>query len=220
MISNSYLHHTILKYIIVNGYAPDVKILADILNRSDDDVIKAMHSLAETKGVVLHPQKQKVWLIPPFSLAPTNFYVQSKNGGWWGNCAWCSLGIVALINEDAIITTSIGAHGKQIEFKIEDGEIGNDNLLVHFPVPIKRAWENVVYFCSTLLVFENEEQIDSWTKQHNIPKGDIQPLEKVWQLAQRWYGNYLDTNWKKRTAKEAKVVFDEIGLTHSNWKLK
>ncbi len=219
MISNSQLHYTIIKYIIEYGYAPDLNSLVKLLGKNSNDVVSALQSLAKTKGVVLHPNESKIWVIPPFSLAPTNFYVQTEIGSWWGNCAWCSLGIAAIIKNNVTITTSIGAHGKRIEIRIKDGKLESSNLYVHFPVPIKKAWDNVFYFCSTLLVFENESQIDLWTAQHNIPKGDIQPLEKLWELAQKWYGDYLNPNWVKRTAEEAKTVFNEIGLTHSIWNL-
>ena len=44
----------------------------------------------EYHGVVLHSNEPKIWVLHPFSLAPTNFYVKSEKGEWWGNCAWCS----------------------------------------------------------------------------------------------------------------------------------
>ncbi|CAF4193755.1 unnamed protein product, partial [Rotaria sordida] len=54
------------------------------------------------------------------TLSPTNFWVESAKGQWWGNCAWCSLGIAAIINEDVTITTTLGGESKQIKFAIKD----------------------------------------------------------------------------------------------------
>jgi len=100
MVTNSTLHYHIIKGIIDNGFAPTVDDLADTFQADKEQVIKGLHDLQDYHGVVLHPNEPKVWVIHPFSLAPTNFYVQTKNGQWWGNCAWCSLGVAALLNED------------------------------------------------------------------------------------------------------------------------
>jgi len=219
MITNANLHHAILEGIIANGYAPSNQDLAKAFNVSENTIVTALRDLQEYHGVVLHPNEAKVWAIHPFSLSPTNFYVTSKNGEWWGNCAWCSLGVAALLKEDVKITTTIGAETKQITITIVDGEIQEKDYFIHFPIPMKNAWDNVVYTCSNMLLFENERQIDAWTKKHHIPKGDIQPIERIWNFSKKWYGNHLNPEWTKWTMEEAKEMFLEYGLTDSIWKL-
>ena len=219
MITNSNLHYTIIKYIVDNGHAPDVEELSAILKADRDEVIKGLYLLQEYHGVVLHPNTPKVWVIHPFSLAPTNFYVISAKGEWWGNCGWCSLGIAALLNEDVKIVTTIGAETTQITINIIDGEIQEKEYYIHFPVPMKNAWDNVIYTCSNMLMFENEKQVEAWTKKHCIPKGDIQPIDKIWQFSKKWYGNHLNPKWTKWTVEEAKAMFREFDLNHSIWKM-
>jgi len=220
MISNSTLHYTILRYIIENGFAPDVSTLAGILKSTGKEIEQGLLALQEYHGVVLHPNSTKVWVIHPFSLAPTNFLVTSKTGIWWGNCAWCSLGIAALLNEDVTITTRIGAYDKQIAIQVQDGEIKEKNLFIHFPVPMKNAWDNVIYTCSNMLVFENENQVVEWSKRHNIPKGDIQPINNIWAFSKEWYGNHLNPEWTKWTMQEAKEMFARYNLTSATWELE
>lgn len=219
MVSNSALHYSILNGIIKNGYAPDNKSLAIELNVSEDTIVKGLFDLQEYHGVVLHPNEPKVWVIHPFSLAPTNFYVQSAKGEWWGNCAWCSLGIAALIKEDTRITTTIGAKTKQIEINIINGEIQEKDYFVHFPISMKCAWDNVIYTCSNMLVFENEAQVDKWAIQHQIAKGDVQPIDKIWEFSKVWYGNHLNPEWEKWSIDEAKQLFHQFKLNHKIWQL-
>ena len=159
-------------------------------------------------------------MIHPFSLAPTNFLVKSKTGLWWGNCAWCSLGIAALLQEDVSITTRIAAYDKQVTIQIKDGEIQQKDLFVHFPIPMKKAWDNVIYTCSNMLVFENENQIIGWVKRHNIPKGDMQPISNVWAFSREWYGNHLNPAWTKWTMQEAKDMFAKYNLAGPTWDLE
>jgi hypothetical protein len=219
MVTNSTLHYTIIKGIIDNGFAPTVEHLAATLQTDKEEVIKGLYDLQEYHGVVLHPNEPEVWVIHPFSLAPTNFYVKSKKGEWWGNCAWCSLGVAALLNEDVSITTTIGAETKQVEINIINGKVQETDYFVHFPIPMKKAWDNVIYTCSNMLLFENEEQINHWTKRHNIPKGDIQPIEKIWAFSRKWYGKHLNAEWTKWSVDQAKEIFREFELEGKIWNL-
>ena len=219
MITHSNLHYQIIKGIIDHGFAPSTNDLAEILKSNPEEIIQKLYDLQAYHGVVLHPNEPRIWVIHPFSLAPTNFYVQSKKGSWWGNCAWCSLGVAALLNEDVKITTTLGAETKQIEITIVNGEIQEKNYFIHFPIPMKNAWNNVIYTCSNMLIFEHEEQINGWSKRHNIPKGDVQPIEKIWRFSKKWYGNHLNPNWTKWTIEDAKQIFHEFELSGEIWSL-
>ncbi|CAN5316215.1 hypothetical protein BH20BAC1_BH20BAC1_07700 [soil metagenome] len=220
MITNSNLHYTILKHIIDQGFAPGPDVLSEILHTDISEVERGLYALQEYHGVVLHPHKPEIWVIHPFSLAPTNFLVKSSKGTWWGNCAWCSLGIAALLKEDLTITTNLGAHDEQVIIHIANGEVKETNFYIHFPIPMKNAWDNVIYTCSNMLVFRDEEQIAGWCKKHNIPKGDIQPINHVWEFSKKWYGNHLNPNWEKWTMKEAKEIFLAFNLTNKIWDLE
>ena len=127
MVTNSSLHYQLIKGIIENGFAPTIDNLARIFRTKQEEVIKGLYNLQDYHGVVLHPNEPKIWVVHPFSLAPTNFYIQSKKGQWWGNCAWCSLGAAALLNEDVKITTTIGAETKQVEIHLTKGQIQEKN---------------------------------------------------------------------------------------------
>ncbi len=215
----SKLHYEIIEYIIANGFAPDVENLCEILKTDAESIARGLDDLQDYHGVVLHPGSPAVWAIHPFSLSPTNFLVKSAKGQWWGSCAWCSLGIAAIVEEDVEIVTSSGAHGETVTVKIIDGLPDNDNLLVHFPIPMTRAWDNVIYTCSTMLVFKTEKEIKDWCIAHNISVGDIQPIGKAWDLAKKWYGNHRNPNWQKWSVAEARAIFNSLDLTHPVWQL-
>ncbi|HAI57535.1 MAG TPA: hypothetical protein DCM04_06310 [Saprospirales bacterium] len=220
MITNSELHHILIKHIIEKGFAPSNQLLSNHFKTDIKSVEKALFKLQDYHGVALHPNKAKVWVIHPFSLAPTNFYIKSDKGEWWGNCAWCSLGVAALLKTNLTISTTIGAEGRPVTITIADGKIKEQNLYIHFPIPMKNAWDNVIYTCSTMLFFENEDQIDDWTKKHDISKGDVQPINKIWEFSKEWYGNHLNPNWEKWTIQEAKQLFNEFGLENEIWQLE
>ena len=216
-INNASLHHRIIKHFIEVGHAPSVDELSAEFERSREAVVAGLLDLQEYHGVVLHPGSAEIWVIHPFSTAPTNFWVESEDKSWWGNCAWCSLGVAALVGGNVTITTNLGAEGSQVRVKIVDGKLCDTGYFVHFPIPMKHAWDNVIFTCSTMLLFDSELAVSDWSSRHNIPRGDIQPLSNVWEFAKAWYGHHLDENWSKWSAAEAKELFEQFGLRGPVW---
>ena len=216
-ISNSSLHYFIMQHIIDVGYAPKISDISNHYAVSSKTVVTVLNELQNNHVVVLHPKTSEVWVIHPFSNAPTNFWIESNRGSWWGNCAWCSLGAAALINENLTITTTLGAEAKQVVIGVKDGIVQNNNLYIHFPVPMVEAWNNVIFTCSTMLFYESESEIDLWCERHGMNKGDVQPIRKIWDFSKVWYGNHLHPDWVKWTVDEAKQIFKRFGLVSDIW---
>ena len=208
-----------MKHIVDFGRAPKISDMSMTFHVSDDKIIEALKTLQEYHGVVLHPKSSEVWIMHPFSTAPTNFWIEVQGRGWWGNCAWCSLGAAALLAQDCTIITTLGGEAEQIIVEIKGGQIQNHDLFVHFPIPMVRAWDNVTFICSTMLLFASENDIDKWCKRHGMKKGDIQPINKIWEFSKVWYGNHLNPNWKKWTVDEAREIFERFGLVNRIWEM-
>ncbi len=218
-LNNSSLHHHIIRHIVDKGRAPKIKEMLGFFEVSEDAMIAALKKLQDYHGVVLHPVSSEVWVLHPFSTAPTNFWIESETGSWWGNCAWCSLGAAALLKQDLTISTTLGGESQQVVIDIRDGQLVNESICIHFPIPMVKAWENVTYTCSTMLMFGSESEVDSWCDRHGMQKGDVQPISKVWEFSKVWYGNHLNTDWVKWSVDEARQIFDRFGLTNSIWQM-
>lgn len=218
-LTHGILHATIARHFLNRGTAPTIAQLSAILDHDAAAVAEALRALADYHGVVLHPTSGEIWAMHPFSAAPTAFWVESGGRGWWGNCAWCALGIVALLGADASITTTLGGEATQVVLRIEDGAVSPADYRVHFPIPMARAWDNVTYTCSTMLVFESDAAVDTWCARHAMARGDVQSLATVWAFAQAWYGRHLDPAWTKWTTEEARALFARFGLAGPIWAL-
>lgn len=213
------LHHVIMRHLVDHGHAPANDLLAGIFEVSPEDVARTLSALQDYHGVVLHPHCPEVWVMHPFCTAPTNFSVRFKERLWWGNCAWCSLGIAALLGGNGIrIDSTLGAEGKPVTVHVDGGRV-QEHLLVHFPVPMTRVWDNVIYSDSTVLLFESHGEVDAWAKRHNIARGDVQPIQRVYDLGAVWYGRHLDEDWHKWTIAEAKEIFAKFKLSGPIWDL-
>ena len=139
-LNNSTLHHYILQKIVDTGRSPKICDLSDVFGVEEQGIATALRTLQDYHGAVLHPKSSEVWVMHPFSTAPTNFWIENTEGGWWGNCAWCSLGAAALLDRDLTITTTLGGESKQVVIEIKDGVLMNDDLFIHFPIPMTKAW--------------------------------------------------------------------------------
>ena len=219
-ITHAELHFAVISHFVDHGCSPTIAQLAALFGRPASDVSAALAALEEYHGVVRHPVSGEIWAMHPFSSAPTGFYVQSARGGaWWGNCAWCALGIAALVGDDVTITTTLGAESEQRVIRIVSGEVVSEDLVVHFPIPMTRAWDNVTYTCSVMLAFASDAAVDSWCTRHAVPRGDVRSLRTVWEFARVWYGRHLDRQWSKWTTAEARAIFERFGLTGPIWAL-
>lgn len=213
------VHHAIMRRIVDIGHAPDLGELAALLGCSREAARTGLRRLADAHGVVLHPDGVRVWAAHPFSLAPTGVSVHRGGDAWWGNCVWCAFGIAGLLGGAVTIATAIGGRDRQVTLHVEDGAVAESGLFVHFPVPMRQVWDNVIYACSTMLVFDDEADIDRWCRRTGIAKGDIRPLPVVAGFAREWYAPYLDENWRKRSTVEARALFARHGLDGPIWDL-
>ena len=87
------------------------------------------------------------------------------------------------------------------------------------PFRMRHVWDNVIYTCSTMLLFESEAKIDDWCNRHRIPKGSVQPLSRVFELAKGlvWPARVTFPPWKKWSSEEAQAIFEKFGLTGPTW---
>lgn len=207
------------QYIFDNGFAPTVEQLCQILELGNTEIETGLKALADNHAIVLHPNSFDIWVAHPFALFPTLYWVTTKEKQWWGNCPWCSFGIASLTKTDTEIFTKLKGQAEPLKIEIREGKILQTEYFVHFPVPAKKFWDNVVYTCAMVQIFKTESEIDDWCKQHNMPKGEVLPIAKVWELAQIWYGNYLDKDFKLKTKDIAQGMFQQVGLTSDFWSL-
>jgi hypothetical protein len=216
---NSKMHAEVMHHFLNKGHAPTVNDLAKACSCTIEVARQSLKNLDNNHGLILHPNTDEIWVAHPFATQPTNFWVTSGDRSWWGNCIWCSLGIAALVKANTIIETRIGGENKSISLNITNGKLTNGKILAHFTTPIKKAWNNVHYFCGTAMVFSDENQVYDWCKRHAINKGETVPVEQVWDLAKVWYGNHASQTWKKPTNSQANAMFKSVGLDSEFWQL-
>lgn len=59
----------------------------------------------------------------------------------------------------------------------------------------------------------------AWLERTGRPIGAVLSFERTWALAQRWYAGRAEPGWRGRSAVEAQVILDAMGLTGDFWRL-
>jgi hypothetical protein len=214
------VHATIVQQLLMTGQCPDREQLSGLLKVPRDVITERLLSLAEIHGAVLHPHAPEPWVIHPFCSTPTLNWVVSRDLSWWAPCMWCALGIAVLARDKVRIHSRIGAEEMPIIIDVENGSIqSHDDIVVHFAIPPRKAWDNVHQYCALVLPFRNRNEIEQWCHRHGIPQGEAVPLKQVADLATRWYGPYAERSWRKWTMDQAQTIFTESGLTSEFWQL-
>jgi hypothetical protein len=204
---------------VTRGHPPTLQEMADRAGAPAQDVVRALVHLDSNRALILSPARDRVIVAPPFSAIPTPFWVETSGGSWWGNCAWESLGIAALVNQDAVIRTSAGAQGRPLEIRTSAGAVTDSDAVMHIPVPAAQWWDDVRFTCATILFFSTREEVDEWSVQHDLPTGRVLDLRQVWSLARDWFSGRLDRDWRRLTPDEAAGSFARAGLHDAFWSL-
>jgi len=130
---------------VETGRPPSAARLAEILQTSVAHVRAAMERLAAVKVIVLQPESRELMVAAPLSALPTPFLVHAGPRSFFGACIWDALGIIAMLRRDATLETSCPCCGEGMAIEVRGGCLLPAPGVVHFGVPAKRWWDNIVF---------------------------------------------------------------------------
>jgi hypothetical protein len=122
---------------------PTADEIATALGVSPDDVRSAYERLNDRHALFLTPGTHDVRMAHPFSGVPTAFRVEANGRNYWANCAWDALGIPAALHADARIEAPLG-DSEAIRFATEAGRVQGWQGIVHFPLPFRRWYDDLI----------------------------------------------------------------------------
>ncbi len=202
------------------GHAPSVADLSHELSRPPAEIEISLRRLADAHALLLHPGTIRPWVVHPFALSPGSCWVETAKGGYWANCLYCACGIAAALKCDAHIHTRHGGEAPAVMFEVAKGGLRDTGDIFHLSTPAARWWDNVIFACASFQPFRSERDVDDWCRRHDLPKGAILTLPKLWEFASDWYGDYLKAPWKKRSLEKSEALFRRHGLTGPFWALR
>lgn len=201
------------------GHAPSAEDLARRCNCTPGDVEHSLRQLHAAHCLALHPDRTEPWAVHPFALSPASCWVSAGDRGWWANCLYCGMGIVAALDLDAEIHTRFGGEAEPLVVSIAGGRVGDGEILFHLSTPVRHWWNNVIHACATFQPFRTEAEVEAWCARHALPRGTVMTTAELWDFAKDWYGDYLRKPWRKRSLLETEAIFAKHRLTGDFWRL-
>ena len=94
--------------------------------------------------ILLEADGDQIRMANPLSARPTDFRARVGDQWLYANCAWDAPGIPAMLQQDADIEMRYSPRGEIAHFRVRDGELRAEDCLVHFALPFRRWYDDLV----------------------------------------------------------------------------
>ncbi len=135
----------VYEYFADTTRAPSTEDTARHFNISNEEAGEIYKELNNRHAFFLEPESLTIRMANPFSAIPTDFKVHANGKTYFANCAWDMLGIPAALHCDAVIDAAFTESNESVQLEIRDGKVTNSELLVHFPLPFARWYDDLVF---------------------------------------------------------------------------
>lgn len=137
--------HFVYLHIAETTRPPSVDETAAHVGISIKEASELYQELNNRHSFFLEPGTLAIRMANPFSGIPTDFKVHANGKTYFANCAWDMLGIPAALHCDAVIDAVCTESNDIIRLEIKNDQITDSNLLVHFPLPFARWYDDLVF---------------------------------------------------------------------------
>jgi Alkylmercury lyase len=128
---------------LAEGRPPEYEQVAEELDVPVGEAEAAFRSLEAGNVLVFAPGTLNIWMANPLSSVPTDFWVETPRGGYWGSCVWDAFGVIAMLGGEGTISTSCPDCNESMEFRVEQSQLVEAEEVAHFAVPARRWWDNI-----------------------------------------------------------------------------
>lgn len=138
------VRNAIIKFLLDSEKMPSAQDLVEELSKPKQLVVEMLGQLHNEHALFLD-KDGSIRMLWPFSGVPTAFTVTANNRNYWANCAWDALGIPAALHTDAVIHGSFAFPEEPVTIYVQKDTVTPDDYLVHFPLPIGRWYDDLIY---------------------------------------------------------------------------
>ena len=141
------VRHFVYAHFAETTRPPSVDETAEHFGFSTDEATELYKELHNRHALFLDVDEVAIRMANPFSGIPTDFRVHANGKTYFANCAWDMLGIPAALHCDAVINAICTESNESVEIQIQNGNLRftNYDLLIHFPLPFTRWYDDLVF---------------------------------------------------------------------------
>ena len=167
------IRHFVFSHFADTAHPQTIADTARHFNISTEEAGEYYKELHNRHAFFLDLETLTIRMANPFSGIPTDFKVHANGKTYFANCAWDMLGIPAALHTDAVIEAKFTESGETVQLEVKNGQITvnnvtlsrdsgegflllksetlrpfgaqSDMLLVHFPLPFSRWYDDLVF---------------------------------------------------------------------------
>jgi hypothetical protein len=145
MIDDDAVRGAIYGRVLTTGSIPSAHHVSVDVDSSVEEVHQSFARLAAARVIALQSQGGEILMAPPFSAVPTSFLVIAGAIETFANCIWDALGVLAILRRDGEVRTACGCCSSAMTLSVRNGALQPHEGIVHFAVPAKKWWDNIVF---------------------------------------------------------------------------
>lgn len=135
----------IYAHFVASVQPPAIEQTAQHLAITPDAAEDLYRALDARHILLLEPDTTRIRIANPFSAVPTQFEVTANNCTYWANYAWDAFGIAAALHADVDIRAQCAFAGTPLHIQVRDTSFFGDSGLVHFALPCRRWYDDLVF---------------------------------------------------------------------------
>ena len=176
------------------GYAPSRQQIRDLAAVAEAQVNEAVAELAAQRHLALD-QSGNVVMAHPFTTVNLGFSVMGETTLWWGGCAWDSFAIPNLVKDEpsVLVATTCPACRRPLAWTVRRSGPPEGPEVAHFLVPMDKAWNDVVYTCSSQRSSAPSTACRPGSPAPARHRATLSISATLWRLASDWYSGRLDS---------------------------
>lgn len=126
------------------GRPPAPAESAAAMGLDESAALAARRRLHDAHLILLERDGADIRMANPLSAIDTGFRARVAGRRLHANCAWDAPGIAALFHCDAEIEARCSPRGETLRFSVRDGQLLAPEALVHFALPFRRWYDDLV----------------------------------------------------------------------------
>ena len=185
------------------------------------EAYESFRELEEDHQIVLVPGTQRILMANPFSAIPTPFRVYVGSRRFYANCAWDSVALHVMLEQEARVESFCHHCAEPVELSLSRGEVKSSKTLsplIFLSTPVSKWYDNLINTCSNNMVyFYSKEHLRRWLAENPKLRGESLTVEKMIEVCKPLAKGRMNLEYQRPPKEELMSYWDSIGLKSSFW---
>ncbi len=185
------------------------------------EAVEAFHELEADHQIALVPGTQRILMANPYSAIPTPFRVYIGSKRLFANCAWDSVAMHVMLEQDARIESFCHHCAEPIEISLSKAAVKSStpsSPVIFLSTPVSKWYDNLIDTCSNNMVyFSSKDHLSRWLAENPKLRGESLSVEKMIEVCRPLSKGRMNLDYQRPSKDDLMAYWDSIGLRGKFW---